>query len=258
MTDGETFKDHFSATAEAYGRYRPAYPAALFESLAALAPGCELAWDCGCGNGQASRGLAAHFAVVHASDPSEQQIAQAVPHPRVTYAVGRAEASGLPDASVDLILAAQAAHWFDHGAFHAEVRRVARPGGLLALVSYGRLAIEPKIDEILRRYHDETLGPHWPSERWLVVEGYKDLPFPFPELEPPALEMADDWTLEHLIGYLGTWSALARYREDRGEDPLPAVSEALAAAWGPPKGSRRVRWPLALRLGRVGEIAKVS
>ncbi len=251
MTEGTAFKDHFSATAEAYGRYRPAYPAALFQELASLAPGRDLAWDCGCGNGQASLGLAEHFAAVHASDPSAQQIAKATPHPKVTYAVGRAEASGLPAAGVDLVLAAQAAHWFDHAAFHAEVRRVAKPGALLALVSYGLLVVAPDIDRLLHGLHNETLGPYWPPERWSVVEGYRDLPFPFPELEAPALEMAVTWSLEHMLGYVGTWSGLGGYRKARGEDPLPAFAEKLAAAWGPAERERRVRWPLSLRLGRV-------
>lgn len=255
MSDQAGFKDHFSSTAEAYGQFRPSYPAALFESLAALAPGRDLAWDCGCGNGQASLGLAAHFAAVHASDPSERQIAEAAPHPRVRYTVGRAEQSGLAAASVDLILAAQAAHWFDHAAFHAEVRRVAKPGALLALVSYGLLEIAPEIDALLHRFHNETLGPYWPAERWLVVGGYRDLPFPFPEIAPPRHEMAVDWSLAHLIGYIGTWSGLGACREQTGEDPLPAIGEALAAAWGAPERVRAVRWPLSLRLGRVRSAA---
>lgn len=251
MTDVSAFKDHFSQSAAAYGRYRPGYPAALFEHLAALAPGRDLAWDCGCGNGQASLGLAAQFAAVHASDPSERQIANATAHPRVTYAVGRAEASGLAAGSVDLILAAQAAHWFDHAAFHAEVRRVAKPGALLALVSYGQVSVTPEIDLMLRQLHDETLGPYWPPERWLVIGGYRDLPFPFPELEPPRLEMTANWSLEHLLGYLGTWSGLAGYRAAKGEDPLPAIAKDLAGLWGPPERPRRLRWPLTLRLGRI-------
>ena len=258
MSDASAFKDHFSTTAAAYGRFRPGYPEALFAHLAALAPARELAWDCGCGNGQASLGLAEHFAAVAASDPSAEQIANATPHPKVTYAVARAEASGLPSASLDLILAAQAAHWFDHDAFHAEVRRVAKPGALLALVTYGRLEIAPRIDGLLRVYHDETIGPYWPPERWIAVGGYRDLPFPFPELEAPEMALETDWSLEQLMGYLGTWSALAPYRAATGEDPLPGIAAALAEVWGGAERTRCVRWPLAMRLARIDAEAPAS
>ena len=47
-----SFQDHFSKQASLYARYRPQYPAALFEYLASVAPEREAAWDCGTGNGQ--------------------------------------------------------------------------------------------------------------------------------------------------------------------------------------------------------------
>jgi ubiquinone/menaquinone biosynthesis C-methylase UbiE len=65
---------------------------------------------------------------VIATDASAKQIGSAEAHPGVEYRCARAEDCGLADGSVDLVVAAQAAHWFDRPAFYGEARRVARPG----------------------------------------------------------------------------------------------------------------------------------
>ena len=105
------YKDYFSARATAYTRYRPTYPPTLFAWLAGLTDRHDLAWDCGCGNGQATIGLAPYYSRVIGTDPSRQQIENAVPHEGVTYAIASAEESGLADASIDLVVVAQALHW---------------------------------------------------------------------------------------------------------------------------------------------------
>ena len=245
------FKDHFSGNAAAYGRYRPHYPPELFSFLVAQCPVRELAWDCGCGNGQASVALADHFERVYATDASAEQIAKAKPHPKITYAVAPAEASGLPDRSVDLVTVAQAIHWFDFDAFYNEVRRVSKPDGLLAAISYGLFEIEPGLDERLHHLHRVTLGPHWPPERRHVDENLTTIPFPFEALETPRLSLKAAWNLDDLVGYIDTWSALQRYRAETGEDPLPATRDDLAQLWGDSAESKSVRWPLNVRLGRI-------
>ena len=73
------FKDHFSAQAGDYARYRPDYPPALFEWLAGIAPSQDIAWDCGTGSGQSAVALAAHFSRVIATDPSQSQSITAAP-----------------------------------------------------------------------------------------------------------------------------------------------------------------------------------
>jgi ubiquinone/menaquinone biosynthesis C-methylase UbiE len=123
------FKDHFSPQASDYARFRPTSPRQMFQFLARLAPRHELAWDCATGSGQVAVPLADHFAHVIATDASAQQIANAEPHPRVKYRVAPAEQSGLVSGSVDLIMVAQALHWFDLDAFNAEARRVLKPAG---------------------------------------------------------------------------------------------------------------------------------
>jgi SAM-dependent methyltransferase len=246
-----TFKDHFSGAASGYAAHRPVYPRAVAEALAARSPGRSLVWDAGCGSGQLSVVLADVFEQVVATDASAAQIAQAVPHPRVRYAVAPAEASGLPDGSVDCAVAAQAAHWFDLDAYYREVRRVSRPGGLVALVTYAVLEVDPDIELVIGHFYWDTLEGHWPPERRLVEEGYRSLPFPFEPVEAPPLALEHRWTVEQLLGYVGTWSAVQSLKKaGRGED-LERFGEDLRASWGDPSRERRVRWPLSLRLGRV-------
>jgi SAM-dependent methyltransferase len=245
------FKDHFSVLAQDYANFRPHYPDALFAALAGVAPAQERAWDCATGNGQAVEGLAAHFREVYASDASAAQIAQASGPDNVRFAVAPAEASGLPDTSVDLVLVAQAAHWFDLPAFYAEAERVLRPGGVLALLSYSGVRINAVLDPVLREFHQVTMGPYWPPERAHVENDYRDLPFPWPELPFPAQTMTAAWTLDQLMGYLGTWSAVKACREQGGEDPLPALRAQLLPLWpGHGTGALDVSWPLPVRIGR--------
>lgn len=243
------FKDHFSALAENYAHYRPHYPEALFAALAEVSPGHVRAWDCATGNGQAAAGLAPYFSEVMATDASSAQIAAAEAPGNVCFSVAPAEASGLPPASMDLVLVAQAAHWFDLPAFYAEVERVLRPGGVLALLTYsGVYTADDGINKILREFHQVTMAPYWPPERAYVENDYRDLPFPWPEIPFPPQTMTAQWSLDQLIGYLGTWSATAHYRQQRGEDPLPALRAQLLPLWG--EQTRELSWALPIRIGR--------
>ncbi len=245
------FADHFSGHASAYAAARPTYPDALFAWLAAQCASRDAAWDAGCGNGQASAALAAHFDRVVATDPSAAQIAAAAPHPRVDYRVEPAESPSLDDASVDLVLVAQALHWFDQDRFHASVARVLKPGGVFAAVSYGLSEVDAAVDAVYRRLYD-GLDPWWPPERRHVENGYRELPFPYAPIETPAFAMRLDWTLPQYLAYLRSWSATQRCLADTGRDAVAECADALASAWGDPAQAREVRFPLTLRVGRFG------
>lgn len=249
MSDTPGFKDHFSGHAADYARHRPGYPGELFDWLASISPLTGTAWDVACGNGQAAIGLAGHFQSVVASDASAEQVRRAVAHPRVGYFVARAEASGLAARSVDLVTVAQAAHWFDMTSFSSEVRRVLRPGGVIAVWCYALAKVTPEIDGPVKAFYDATLGPYWPPERDLIEDAYRTLHFPFQEIDPPPFEMVQSWTLDAFLSYLGTWSAYRRYLDHHDEDPLGELAESLAPLWG--DRERTVRWPLHLRAGLV-------
>ena len=245
-----TFKDLFSRQAAGYARFRPTYPAALFDWLASVTPGNRVAVDVGAGNGQAAQALAAHFERVFALEPSAAQLANAPSLERVVFQHGAAEATGLPDASADLLVAAQAFHWFDPPAFFAEVKRVVRPGGALAIWCYAIAAITPAVDAIVHELYQPILGPYWEPERSLVETGYATVAVPFPALEVPPFEMRLDWTFEQLLGYLATWSSLQRYLRETGRDPLQPLLGRLEAAWAG-AATRPVIWPLFVRAFRV-------
>src|SRR6266498_4107511 len=243
-----SFKDHFSAQAADYAKFRPSYPRELFDYLGRIAASRQLAWDCGTGNGQAAVALALVFDRVIATDASERQITNAEPHERVEYRVAPAEDSGIESETLDLIVVAQALHWFDLDRFYAEAQRVLKVNGVLAASAYNLLHIEPTIDEVVNRYYYEVVGPFWPPERKLV-EQFADLPFPFHEIDPPEFEMTAQWNLEHLLGYLRSWSATQRFIAANKRDPLEAIADDLRAAWGDPGQMRKVVWPLILRVG---------
>ncbi|HEY9898319.1 MAG TPA: class I SAM-dependent methyltransferase [Pantanalinema sp.] len=245
-----SFKDHFSGIAAAYATYRPRYPERLFDWLSEVAPAHALAWDCATGSGQAAVSLASRFARVHATDASADQISHAEARPNITYACEPAEACSLPDASVDLLTVAQALHWFDAERFFQEAERVLKPGGVIAAWCYGQFEMAEGLNEILERFYHQTVGPYWPPERQVLEAGYRTLPWPFEELEPPALKLEVDWTFASLMGYLRSWSATQRFQELEGVDPVSLIEAELAAKWGEPDRVRRVSWPIAMRVGR--------
>jgi len=243
-----SFKDHFAKQAADYAKFRPRYPRELFEYLGSVAPSRQLAWDCGTGNGQASVGMATAFDRVIATDASEKQIANAQPHERVEYRAAPAESSGIASETVDLIMVAQALHWFDLDRFYDEVRRVLKKNSVLAASAYNLLHIEPAIDEVINRYYYEVVGSFWPPER-VLIEKFEELPLPFSEIQAPSFEMIGQWNLNHLIGYLRTWSSTQRFMAANGADPLEQIIDELRRAWGNPQEVRTVLWPLILRLG---------
>lgn len=243
--------DPFTRRASDYARFRPRYPAALFEFLAALSPDQGCAWDCATGNGQAALGLAPHFELVVASDASPRQLAFASRHPCVRYVAGRGEEAPLAPGTCALITVAQALHWLDLDRLVAEVRRVGRRGCVFAAWSYSDLTVEPAIDAVVTRFYWETVGPYWLPARRLVDEGYAGVPFPFVELEVPPFEIRVEWGLAELLGYIDTWSAVSRYRDATGRDPMAELTREVEALWGEGQKRRPVRWSLHLRVGRI-------
>lgn len=244
------FEDHFSPQASDYANYRPDYPDSLFRYLSSLTHEKKMVWDCATGSGQAAVKLASYFDRVMATDASEAQIRQAFPHERVSYEVGLAENTSFPDASFDLITVAQAAHWFDMEAFLREAARVGKEGAILAVWTYSLLSIEPGVDAVIRSFYHHKVGKYWPPQRKIVESEYRDLVFPDHELETPAFSMEKRWSLDHLIGYLHTWSAVKNFVQKEGYNPVTDVVGDLTSVWGNDP-LKTVTWKIPLRVVRL-------
>jgi len=244
-----SFPDHFSALAAAYGQFRPVYPPALFDHLAELAPSRDRAWDCATGNGQAAAPLASRFRHVVATDASAAQLAEARPASNVDFCVASAEQVPLAQDSVDLITVAQALHWFRLADFFAEARRVLRVRGVLAVWTYHLFSVTPAIDQWVQSFNRDVVGPCWPPQRRMVAEAYAGIDFPFADVQTTTVPMAVTWSVDHLLAYVGTWSAVTRYREQRGADPLADCVVPVRAAWGDAQ-YREVRFPLTVKTMR--------
>jgi SAM-dependent methyltransferase len=129
----------FSDRVDDYVRYRPDYPAALLDWLQ-REQGVDSSWhvaDVGAGTGISSKiFLDAGFRVT-AVEPNAPMRAAAEQwlrsHGAFVAIDGRADATTLPDASVDLVTVAQAFHWFDEDAARREFARILRPGGMAAI-----------------------------------------------------------------------------------------------------------------------------
>ena len=246
-----TFKDHFSQIANAYAHWRPTYPDALFDAIAAVVPTNASVWEPGCGSGQATRGLAARFGKVFATDPSAAQVQQHWAHASATtqveVAVEAGEATSLGNDSVGLVAVAQALHWFDRTRFFAECGRVLHPGGVLAAWTYQDMVFSQDLAPAADAFRAE-IESYWPPERAEVDAGYAGYAWPFPALPAPTLWLTAQWSLPQLLGYLGSLSATARCRAATGQDPVERHAGALADAWGAADRVRTMRWPLILHL----------
>lgn len=248
--------DLFSGHSTEYAKFRPTYPPELFLYLSSLVSHHKHAWDCGAGNGQAALALAPYFELVSATDLSDRQIKNAPLHPKVLYRATSAEESGLESKSIDLITVAQAFHWFDQEAAFKEFWRVGKLGGVVAFWCYELAQITPEIDELVLYLYKDILGGHWSKERKLVEEGYSKVNFPpgFFSLPPPRFFMTEEWDLNHLLGYLNTWSALQDFLKVHGKNPLEEMGPQFKAAFdlsGGPARALPVKWELGLRVARI-------
>jgi SAM-dependent methyltransferase len=158
-------EERFRAVAADYARYRPGYPDAIVDRILGIAgllppgPGA-LVVDVGCGTGISARAFAARGVRVVGVDPNAAMLAEArsgAGGPE--YREGEAVATGLPAGCADLVVCAQAFHWFDRDAAMAEFRRILRPGDRVAVFWNFRVPGTPfadAYDAVLREFCAEA------------------------------------------------------------------------------------------------------
>ncbi len=251
MAQHMSFLDLFSDKASLYAAARPRYPEELFAFVHAHAPSHRCAWDCGTGNGQAAGSLAAHFSRVLASDPSAEQIANAIPVANVSYSVQRAEETTFPSSCFDAICVAQALHWFHFDAFFAEVQRLATPDAIFAAWGYDWFSVSPSFDAAFKSSILDVIEPYWAPNNRILWRGYADVPLPFPCIATPSLQIEAHWSFYQLLAYIHSWSATRRCMSAIGDGFFESAHNELAPLWGEPEAQQRILMPLHFIAGRV-------
>lgn len=164
MTGGTDNTGKFTGLSEVYARARPGYPAECFEVLLrALGPArSPVVADIGAGTGKFTAGLLERGLQVSAVEPNADMLSRLEAglggDPRLSTVRAPAEATGLPEASVDLVTVAQAFHWLDPQAFAAECRRILRPEGRVALIWNFRRAEDPSVQATVRAFRRHAEG----------------------------------------------------------------------------------------------------
>jgi ubiquinone/menaquinone biosynthesis C-methylase UbiE len=226
------------------------YPRGLYDFILSFVDRKDAALDCATGNGQVARTLAASFRNVCAIDISANQLRHAVKLDNIEYSVSRSEQTAFNDNSFDLITVAQAYHWFDGSLFCREAKRVARPGGIIAIWVYDLAYSESSIDTIVHHWNFDILAPYWEPERKHVYTHYDSLPFEFERIPAPEFKITLYWDREELIGHLKTWSALQKMKRQVGESAFQETVEQIRKSWGDDSKKQFV-FPVFLKLGRV-------
>ena len=163
----------FQSGAAAYEAARPGYPdeaMAVLRDAVGIGPGIAVL-DLAAGTGKLTRRLVEMGATVHAVEPVSAMRAQleSAVGAEAVVADGTAEEIPLADAAVDVVTVAQALHWFDAPVALAEIARVLRPGGRLAILWNERDEATPWVAEMSRliRWHERTVSRYqhvdWPA-----------------------------------------------------------------------------------------------
>lgn len=243
-------KDNFSRQSELYSTYRPSYPQNLFDFILSHVTERDSAWDCGTGNGQTAKELSNYFKNVYATDISEAQIQKGYKADNIFYSIQAAEQTNFTNNSFDLVTVSQALHWFSFRAFYQEVNRTVKPGGWIAAWTYNLPSVSETIDQLIRiKLYKETLENYWDYERKLVDENYTTIPFPFEEISTPNFNMYFMWTLDELIGYINSWSAIQKFIAVNSFNPADDIKRQIQPFWAEEK--MKIIFSLYLRMGKV-------
>ncbi len=233
----------FSDRARDYALYRPTYPPeaidAIIRATEMSSSRCLSAADIGAGTGISSRLLADRGVRVTAVEPNAGMRAAAEPHPHIEWRAGTAERTGLADASVGVVLCAQAFHWFDADRALAEFHRILRPGGVLCLLWNDRDNTDPltaAYSDAITRASDDHPASRDRSECGQVI-------FSTPLFSKAALDLfrfVQRLSLEGLIGR--ALSASYAPKTGPAHDELIAALRAAHGRFKGPDGAVAMRY----------------
>ncbi|MBX9687804.1 MAG: class I SAM-dependent methyltransferase [Candidatus Obscuribacterales bacterium] len=245
------YQNLFDEQSAKYARFRPNYPDELFKFLRQKSPSNKQAWDAGTGSGQAAVSLAEHFEDVHASDSSLEQLSHGPKHARIDFVHAAAETCKLKDSSCDLVTAANAVHWFDRSLFYKEAERVLKKHGVLAIWCTGMLEAPKEQAEAVGNFYSK-LEAFWSEPVKLVKARYKSIEFPFAEFPCPEFLIKANWSLEQVLGYYSSWSAIPAYEKENGRNPLGELrTELLKSSIN--NNLIEIQIPLYMRAGRKAD-----
>ncbi len=228
-----------------YALFRPTYPVSLYQALLKYHDGPRVCLvDLGCGHGVVAHSLDKYFNKVIGIDPSLGMIEQAkkissTDYPKVYFRQSAAESLPfIEDGSVDMVVAGQAAHWFDYPKFFPEMQRILRKSGTLALWGYKDPVFVdyPKATKILIEYaygmDERLLGPYWSQPGRSIVENkLRDILPPLsdwedlqrieyepgtngPESGEGTIFLHRKLKLGDCMDYIRTWSAVNAWQEN--------------------------------------------
>ena len=245
----------FSDRVDNYVRYRPSYPAGvlpLLEQVTGLTSEWVIA-DIGSGTGISAELFLRHGNTVYGVEPNDamrhaaERLLQA--YSRFHSINGRAEATTLPDASVDCVVAAQAFHWFDVAGAHAEVRRILRPNGWAVLLwNTRRLDSSPFLrayEALLQRFGTDYRDVQHNQISALPLEAF----FGGPQYQRHTLENHQEHDLDGIRGRLQS-SSYVPAEGHANHAPMLAELERIVATHGH-EGRVVVEYETEVYVGRV-------
>lgn len=261
--------DLFLKQAKQYSSSRPRYPDQLFEFIASKTPSHDLVWDVGTGSGQAATALAKIYKNVVATDTSPKQLEFAPKLPNIRYqctppklSTAELEENIAAESTVDLVIIAQALHWFDFPTFYQQVKWVLKkPNGVIAAWCYTVPEFNPSFDAVFQRFYKVDSHPHWEPERKLVDNKYETIDFPFEPVdgldhtEPFQFKAETVMDLEGFFTYIRSWSSYQTAKQKGVELLNENVVKEFTFAWNEDGISKKVAiFPIHLRIGKVGNL----